>query len=159
MEDLPPKLRFVGLFLIGAGLGRAALPAVRHATVWAPALAVLGLTVWAAWQAATIPIAGDPAFALAYAPAALAGPVLILAASQWCKNHARAGPLALLGHHTMAIFVTHILITAGVRIGLMALGVEPGWAVIGIATALGIVLPLWAARLAHRMKLSRALGL
>lgn len=157
-DDWPQKSRFIGMFLIGAALGPAALRIALEPVAIATAAGIMMVTGGLALHMAQAPISGYPAFAIPFIPAIFAGPVLIYALGTWM---ARLGPnwvLTVIGHNTMAIFVTHILVTAGVRIVLLHFGVTDWWLIILLATGAGVLVPLAAALAAKRAGLSRGLG-
>ena len=96
----------------------------------------------------------------------LAGPLVLIAlcdvlarrAARGGAAHIPARVLSHVGRHTMAIFVLHILITAGTRIGLGAVGID-SWPVAVLAgTVLGVALPLAAAMAVRRLGLAPLLG-
>jgi len=69
------------------------------------------------------------------------GGVLLLC--MWLSERQWAGGLIWLGHHTLAIFVTHTIITAGVREVLLRLGLITHPApLIAAATIAGVAAPL-----------------
>lgn len=156
--DLPQKIRFIGMFLIAAMAGPGALRAALKPWVILVATAVMILTLWLAADLAGDPIGGYPATEAIFIPAVFAGPILIYALSQGIAQLWSKGLLQSIGRNTMAIFVTHILVTAGMRIVLIKLGVTNWGVIILMATTTGVLLPLAAARLAGYWGLSRHLG-
>lgn len=156
---LPQELRFVGLMFGAAGCARVFGP-------WWPgvvplAVAVMLVTGGLAWSEAQEVLQGYPAATLLFAPAMLAGPVLVLALG---RRIARGdpGPLARglqrMGRDSLPIYVTHVYVTAGLRIVAQNSGVDPGWPVACAATALGVWFPMYLASLARGARLSAALG-
>jgi fucose 4-O-acetylase-like acetyltransferase len=153
--------RFIAIFLFAAELGSHQLLAAARPW-WAGALAALGIAVaaWAAWLTADAPLAGYPAGEPWWLPAAAAGVILMLALSGLIDR--LGGPLAdwlaFTGARSLPIFVTHVLATAGVRIGLVAVGVDNRMALTLLATFAGVVAPLIAYAVAGRLRLRGALG-
>jgi hypothetical protein len=67
--------------------------------------------------------------------------------------------LSRLGLAAMAIFVTHVMVTAGTRIGFdRLLDWREPWSVALIGTMLGLLLPWCADWIARRLKMSSWLG-
>lgn len=146
---LPQGLRFAGLVPLGAALG---LPAPGRAGLALLAAAVMAGTAALAWAQAAAPLAGYPAFAPAYLPALVAGPVLLA----WLAGQNRL--LAAIGRHSMAVFCCHVLITAGTRIGLAQAGLGDPALAVALGTGLGLALPVLAARWAGARGWDGALG-
>jgi fucose 4-O-acetylase-like acetyltransferase len=157
VPEVPPNLRFAGLFLIAAAIGPGAWARVRP--VWTGlACAVMAGTLWLAIKDSVAPITGYPAAGLAYVPALVAGPLTLLAVARGLGRTGLGPLLAYVGQRTMPIFVTHILITAGLRIVARAAGIDDWWLIIALATVLGVALPLIALALTDRARLSPWLG-
>ncbi len=156
-DELPAKMRFVGVFLAGAGAGVNSLEFARRPVIVFTGVLIMVATVSFAWATSSQSIVGYPAFHLAYLPASIAGPMLVLAMCQLGRGRYQSF-FGIVGQHSMAIFVAHILVTAGVRVVLIQLGVASWWLIIGTATILGVVLPLWAALQARRMGFSKVVG-
>jgi fucose 4-O-acetylase-like acetyltransferase len=156
--DWPQKSRFVGMFLIGAAVGPVALRIALHPVAILSAVLVMAVTIWLAADRAVWPIADYPSYETVFIPAGFAGPLLVYAISHWMAQITVPNLLAMIGRNTMAIFVTHILLTAGMRIMLVRLGVTDWGLIITLATFAGVLLPLLAAQLASRWGISRALG-
>lgn len=161
---LPQELRFVGVVLIAAAVGRDRYSAALSAPIVGLSAVIMGITAIVAWRDAVAwsaaPAPAYPAFQAIYIPALVAGPILVMRA---CALITTLGgwlieALIYVGRRTMPIFVTHILITAGSRIALTMAGVENTVLVIFTGTTLGIALPLVAAYIADRLHLSRLLG-
>lgn len=156
-------LRFIGIFLAAAVIGRRRLE-VAAATpgVAAMCLAVMALTAVPAWSDALDPGAGLPAFAPAYIPGALAGTLLMLRLSRLGTREAGSGPVSAwveyIGRATMPIFVTHILFTAGTRIGLTLAGLDDPALIVLLGTLFGLAIPLAASAVAERLGVARILG-
>ncbi|WP_375175101.1 acyltransferase family protein [Pseudooceanicola sp.] len=157
---VPLAGRFVGLFLIACAAGPGALARLDRPVWIALSGGVMVVVLWLAMAEAGAPLTGYPAGSLAYLPALVAGPFLLLRVSRWMARMqpTLAAAFAYVGERTMPIFVTHILITAGVRIVARAAGVTEWWAIILAATGLGVALPLAALSVADRLGLSRGLG-
>lgn len=155
LPNVPQSARFVGLFLLAPILPGWDRPS-RLALLGAGLIMIS--TVMIAVTEAQYSLRGYPAAKVIYAPALLGGPVLLAWLARRLVAWDLAGPLAYLGSRTMAVFVTHILVTAGVRIVLRAAGVDSWAIIIGAATVLGVALPLGAQALADRAGLSRWLG-
>ncbi|MEM0905750.1 MAG: acyltransferase family protein [Pseudomonadota bacterium] len=160
----PQELRFVGVFLVAAALGLQRYPitlGVMPVTVSALIMAITAVLAWGeavAWAEA--PVRAYPAFEWIYLPALFAGPILLTRASAalsklggWLAN-----ALVFVGQRTMAIFVTHILITAGSRIALGLVGIDNLLLALIVGTVLGVGLPLIAAVVAERLRIAPLLG-
>lgn len=161
-EWIANALRFIGLYMAAALFGLAGFERLLAPRwVWLSG-AVMGATLLYAWIDANDLITGYAAFEAVYIPAMLAGPVLLVRLSRWIVATGLLGGLtramAAVGRRTMPIFVIHVLITAGVRIVLLQLGLTDGAMIILLATLLGTVLPLIAARISDRLHLSPVLG-
>ena len=156
---LLPSLRFTGIFLIATTLPLSAVRAAASSPgARVAALLFLASGAGFAAMAAGAPIPGYPAAGFRYLPAAAAGILLALAASGALARTPMAGPLASLGRCTMPIFVTHILVLAALRIGLLHAGVTDRDLILAIIIPCGLVLPIVAAEIARRLRLSRLLG-
>lgn len=155
-------LRFIGLYILAFELGRSGLHTVLSRPWFAP---VSGLImIGSFWLAAGDTRPGYPALHPEYIPAMIAGAYLVLWLSKTIAEGggAIAGRLtrvlALVGQHTMAIFVVHILLTAGTRIALGQIGIRNWIVIVILGTILGVVLPLIADRIARPLGISRYLG-
>ena len=159
-------LRFVGLFLLTAQLGVPRKPLVCSRQLIAASCLVMLATAWGAWIQADQRMEGYPAYSLGYLPAAFAGSHLILfVATKFSEatvstsiRLAISGALSYIGQRSMAIFVVHILVTAGVRIALMHLKITQPWVLCTAATVLGVLLPLSMATAAERFGVGKWLG-
>lgn len=156
---LLPYLRFTGVFLIATTLDPSAVRAVaaRPAVQVAAALALATGAAFAG-AAAAQPLTGYPAIEPRYLPAAAGGIVLALAAGDVLARTALAAPLAALGRRTLPIFLTHILVLAGLRIALLHAGIDDRGLLLALVIPAGLLLPLAAAEVAERLTLSRFLG-
>ncbi|MCB2056192.1 MAG: acyltransferase family protein [Geminicoccaceae bacterium] len=84
----------------------------------------------------------------------LAGIAMVLTVCMWLAQNGRCGWLAVLGRHTLPIFVTHTLVTAGLREIVLRTGMSDGALVlILVAWAGGVVLPLMFDRIMRRLGL------
>lgn len=131
----------------GAGLPMA-LP---WAGIVAAALAWF-VAATAAWRA------GQGYWSPAALPAALLGGVTTLALSARLRG-AVAQRLVVLGRASMAIFVLHVLCTAGTRIAFVKIGVTAPALIVIAGTVVGIAVPLVVDRLARRLNLQKVVGL
>ena len=153
---LLPYLRFTGIFLIATTLDPARVRAVA-AKPAARAAAALALGLGAAFAAAD-PLAGYPAAAARYLPAAAGGIVLALAAGAALTRTPLGPPLAALGRRTLPIFLTHILVLAALRIALLRAGITDAGLVLALIIPAGLLLPLAADAAAARLGATRLLG-
>ncbi len=154
------QLRFIGLFLLGGLLSRAAVGAFSSGLGLRLAIVVflaIGGLAW--WQAAT-PFQSYPAAEVYFLPALVAGPVLLWALSE--KISAGSGIVSQicrsLGRHSMAVFLVHIFVIAAARILLMALGLKDDVALVLLVTLCGLTVPVVCSRWAEAWGLSRFLG-
>ncbi|HSW27807.1 MAG TPA: acyltransferase family protein, partial [Burkholderiaceae bacterium] len=113
----------------------------------------------ATWLACALPVylTGLSHWSVAALPAAVAGMVAVLALAP--QPH--AGRIwSALGRASMAIFVLHVLFTAGARIVLhRGLGIDQPAILFVLACAAGVAGPCLVRGVARRAGLSRALGL
>ncbi len=158
LDDWPTKSRFIGIFLIGSAFGPRLFRIALHPRTILAASCIVVATIWIAFSRADDPIAGYPAYQAVFIPAIFAGPVLVYAFSQRFVPSGGDTLLNLIGRNTMAIFVTHILFTAGTRIVMVHLGVTDWTLIIATATCAGIAMPLMAAVMARRWGFSKVLG-
>lgn len=106
-----------------------------------------------------------PAGILALLPAALSGIVATLAWSRLLAAYDNFAirTLAFLGRYSMSIYVMHIFVTAGVRIALQRLHVQPNLAgtmlEIASATVLGVVIPLGVNWIVSKVNLDAWFGI
>ncbi|SHG85827.1 acyltransferase family protein [Cognatishimia maritima] len=157
--------RFVGVFLIATLIPLRWFTSPPSAALLGGAALVMIATAGLAWHEASTKLIGYPAGAAIYLPAMVAGPVLLLSASHVLAKqsalrftvHLSSG-LAAIGRHSMAIFVTHIFVTAGVRILLQGVGVDAFWTLVASCTVAGVMLPLWISRWADAIGASPLLG-
>lgn len=161
-EPPVPNFRFVGLFLLASTISLTDLRQVQFRYVVWICAAVAAIMIYFAWFEAREEINGYPADQFRYLPAMLISPVLIFASAKALTlKRPKSSILALLrmiGRHSMAVFVLHILFTAGTRIVLVALGADSLWFVTLTATCLGLAGPLALALLARNLRISSALG-
>ncbi len=150
------NVRFVGMFLIATTFTPAGVLALAgDRRVRAAGFALMAPPVLFAIWAAGAPPGGYPALALRYLPAAAGGVILILAVAQAVER--RAALLTLVGRRTMPIFVTHILVLTVVRVLCLRAGLD-GVAIVVIATACGVAVPMLFYALAERWSLNGVLG-
>lgn len=160
-------LRFGGITLVGASLDGQAL--MRFAS--RPAVLTVSAIVFVAgsvvtWQKAMAgPIVGYPAFDPIYVPCTISGVLALLGASRLLLegdgSEAQSTVsrfLAYAGQRTMPIYVTHILITAGIRIALAQVGLAEFSLIVAAGAVLGVGLPLIAYEVAEKLGLGRVLG-
>ncbi|MEM6634661.1 MAG: acyltransferase [Pseudomonadota bacterium] len=161
-EGVPSEMRFVGLFLLVAAGGADLRRWIAQPWVIAVAGAVMAAMGYLAALQAQAPIVGYPAFAPVYIAAAFAGPVFLFALSAFIAGRFDGlnATLALsyIGQKTMAIFVMHILLTAGTRIALVAGGMTSWGGIVLLSFLAGVVVPLVFAWLAERMGIGAAMG-
>ena len=155
---VPDKLRFIGLVLLSAKLGRSRLYLFQSNAVVGVSILVMVATLMRAYQISGEPLSSYPAFAPEFIPAMVAGPVLLLWLSRSIAMAGWGKALSYIGQRTMPIFVTHILVTAGTRIGFRELGVTDWVFIAVVASILGVLLPLLADRIAARLHLRPILG-
>ena len=144
---------------VGAVLG---LPGARHALRLAtPAWAGLGLVTGAvAVWSGTIGVVGPTDrsslpldLRVVSLGATCAGVLALCAGAVLLARIPRVGGvLAWIGRRTMVVFTAHIVVVAGTRIALQALGVQPE-AVFVAAWVLGLVVPLLLGSIAPRIGL------
>lgn len=160
LTDLvPQEARFVGLMCVVAGFGRIFGPWPGGAVPLA--VAVMLVTAGFAWSGAQDVLLGYPGATVLYAPAMLAGPVLVLALGRRIVRTGQgrlARCLQSLGRNSLPIYVTHVYVTAGLRILAQNFGVDPGWPVACAATILGVWIPVQLAHLVRDRQLSGVLG-
>lgn len=156
---LLPYLRFAGIFLIATTLDSARVRAVA-ATDAARIAALLALATGAGFAASAAgrPLAGYPADAARYLPAAAGGIVLALAAGDLLSRTPLAAALAAVGRRTLPIFLSHILVLAGLRIALLHAGMDGPGTLLALVIPAGVLLPLAAAEAADRLGAARLLG-
>jgi fucose 4-O-acetylase-like acetyltransferase len=144
-------------------LGVVSVSQVKQFGRWAAITATLLFVVFATvcTQSALHGVTGS----VAVLPAALAGIVATLAWSRLLATRENffVGTMAFLGRYSMSIYVMHIFFTAGVRIALQRLHLQPnltGTVVeIVAATTLGILIPLGFNWVASKMKMDAWFGI
>lgn len=152
------NLRFVGVFLLANLLSRDIWAELRRARgVFAASLVTLA-SLGVMWLQSDGTGEGYPAGTWIFLPMLVAGPVLIFAAGNDLARTPIGGFLQLIGRHSMAIFVMHILLTAGVRIALVNFGNEAFWPLVLASALAGILLPLILSIQAKRLGFARLLG-
>ncbi|MEZ5823806.1 MAG: acyltransferase family protein [Geminicoccaceae bacterium] len=131
--------RFLFFFVLGLVLSEPLLARPLKVAGRSVALLLPAYLLTAAWFSHT-GLEDHPALALMLR---LFGVISALATCIWAANAGRLSWLVRLGRHTLPIFVTHTIVTAGVREGLLRTGLADN-ALILVVTAwtAGIVLPL-----------------
>jgi fucose 4-O-acetylase-like acetyltransferase len=160
---LLPYFRYIGLYILAFELSILRLDMILERRWLKPvALAVSIASLVIAYYDYS---SGYPAHQIYYLPGLLSGTYLTFKIAQDLnrKTGVLIGPikktLALIGRNTMAIYVSHILLTAGVRIALVRiLGIKDPVLITFVATACGIFLPLFASLLAKSLKVSKYIG-
>jgi fucose 4-O-acetylase-like acetyltransferase len=164
--DLRLYMHSVGLFLIASEIGpKRVFDLSRNLVALIVSFVIMvGIGVMA-WIEGQHVLEGYPAGGPQYLPAAFAGSLLLVALSRCIEYLGRSraigwlsNSLAYVGRRTMPIFVSHVLLTAGVRIAMRLAGVDNGGAILVAGTALSISLPLAAYEIALRLRLARILG-
>jgi hypothetical protein len=122
---------------------------------WALAILAPALGLGTAAMAAS-PFA---AVSLPALPLSIAGISLMLALAGYLARTPIADHLARLGQVSMAVFVMHVVFTAGLRIALGKLGSIPVPVLLGLGTAAGVALPLIFYALLARLGLAKWAGL
>lgn len=155
-----------------------ALPALSYMPIF-----LAGAAIWMLWQGqlhkARLPfglgVAGGVAFVAAQIIASVTGAQELLrtglglvaaagfvALSIWWWAKAQNSPLVLqlcrLGQASMAIYLTHVFFTAGLRIALIKLGITGLAPHLVLGTVLGVLGPLAVLVAARRLNLVRLLG-
>lgn len=120
---------------------------------------VLGLGGWAAacLLALSMTVSVYAYYALYMLPAAVAGIVGLI----WIAQRVTIGvaPLTHVGRNVIAIYVMHILATAGARIILLRLGIADPSTHLAVGMASGVALPLLALLTLQKLRLARVVGL
>jgi fucose 4-O-acetylase-like acetyltransferase len=78
----------------------------------------------------------------------------------WWTSHytALVATLAMIGRHSMIIFLSHTIFSAGMREALIASGVHAASIHMALATGVGVVMPLLLAHASSRITNTRILG-
>lgn len=95
-------------------------------------------------------------YALVMLPAAVLGSVAVMWLAQLLQHSIS---LAYIGRNVVAVYVMHILATAGCRIVLLKLGIDEPVFHIVLGTTLGVALPFVALEALQRLRLAGLLGL
>lgn len=96
-------------------------------------------------------------YALYMIPTAISGITAVLWISQRIEKVSDV--LSFIGKNVIAIYVMHILATAGARIILVKLGIESPVSHLIIGTTAGVVLPLLALWVLQRLGIAKSVGL
>lgn len=162
LPALPDQTRFIGFFILGTMIPNARISGPFPKSSTTVAVIITALSLLMLW---TLPIDNTdayPASQIWLLPAAFAGPFLLYRASQYVALNMPDAPimqvLRLIGQNTMPVFVLHILITAGTRIGLLKIGVTDWAVIICAATFLGLIIPLLVGQIANRAGIEKWLG-
>lgn len=155
-------LCYLAFFLMAAEMKpEAMLRAVKRPMALVASGATLVGTGVVAYLDARQGTQGYGAFSPPYIPAAFAGTALVLAFSESIGRASikiAASTLAYIGRRTMPIYVVHILLTAGVRIALVRLGIDSVIVTVAVAALIGLIVPIVMYEIAERLKLARLAG-
>lgn len=156
-------LYFFAFYVAGILLRPGRIPA------WAglAALAVWGGTCLAGLRglAGFGPLPLDQYYHLAMLPAAIGGTVALIWLAQRASALGEAGAgagtalLSYMGRNVIAIYVMHILATAGVRIILSGFGIHAAAPHVILGTLCGIALPLLALAILQKLRAAPLVGL
>lgn len=143
-------LYFFVFYVAGALFRAPRLP------TWAGVLAILG---WAAACLVALSVNVNPAayYAPYMLPATLCGIVGLIWIAQ--RVSIATGLLTYIGRNVIAIYVMHILATAGTRIIMLRLGIESPEIYVTTGVLSGIFLPLLALWVMQKMRVARFVGL
>ncbi|MGY5882440.1 acyltransferase family protein [Modestobacter lacusdianchii] len=153
----PDVVGLTGLSLLvfaaaGSIVGLPRLGALMQRSVWGwTAVGTLGLAALVLIDQldvvpGTVPASASLAQSVLSLCAAVAGTVALLAVSV-LLSHVRPlrGLLAAIGRRTLPIYLAHVIVVAGVRVVLLALGVDEPFVIVAIAVPLGVAVPFVAA--------------
>lgn len=153
----PDVFGLTGLSLLvfaaaGSIVGLPRLGALMQRSVWGwTAVGALGLAALVLIDQldvvpGTVPASASLAQSVLSLCAAVAGTVALLAVSV-LLSHVRPlrGLLAAIGRRTLPIYLAHVIVVAGVRVVLLALGVDEPFVIVAIAVPLGVAVPFVAA--------------
>lgn len=151
-------LHMIGFYLLGQRIGAARMDRwldpgfAQHGLLLAGAAALSAISIYGALTTTT--------YATFWSlPASFGASFLAMALARRLGDGPIGAVLASLGLAAMAIFVTHVMLTAGTRIGLdRLLDWREPWSVALAGTALGLAAPWCAHLIARRLKLSVVLG-
>jgi uncharacterized membrane protein YcfT len=154
-------LSLVGFVALGSvvGLPRLRAAMVRPLRLWLPvgagaAVAFVALTRLPLVPA-TLKVEAPLGIHLLSAVAACCGLVALLAVAVLLQHLGRAFTwLEAVGRQTLPIYLAHVVVAAGLRIALIRVGVREPYLFAVVCVALGVAVPLLAARLAPRLHLA-----
>ncbi|WP_222192786.1 acyltransferase family protein [Modestobacter italicus] len=153
----PDVFGLTGLSLLvfaaaGSVVGLPLLGALMQRSVWgwtavgAVGLAALVLIDQLDVVPGTVPAPADLAQSALSLCAAVAGTVALLAVSVLLSHVTPLrGLLAAIGRRTLPIYLAHVIVVAGVRVVLLAVGVDEPFVIAAIAIPLGVAVPFVAA--------------
>lgn len=159
---MPIHARFVGLFLITSTLSRMQMQKTRYSLVIVCATLSFGFLIWRSWIGSSADQLGYPAGTIEFLPALFVSPILVFSGAM--KLRERFSRLTLwnlldvIGRHSMAIFVLHIVFTAGLRVAFVEAGLDNIWVLSVLATTGGLIMPLGISILAARSQFGWLLG-
>ncbi|WP_299954911.1 acyltransferase [uncultured Modestobacter sp.] len=136
----------------GSMVGLPRLGALMQRSVWGwTAVGLLGLAALLLIDQldvvpGTLPASADLAQSALSLCAAVAGTLALLAVSVLLSHVTPLrGLLAAIGRRTLPIYLAHVIVVAGVRVVLLALGVDEPYVIVAIAVPLGVAVPFLAA--------------
>lgn len=142
-------LPYMALGMVFARLGKTALQAERLGPIYLLIFASMLMLV------PTLQKSGVP-----YLLTAGALSLCMIGGVIWWTSHytALVATLAMIGRHSMIIFLSHTIFSAGMRETLIASGVQVASIHMVLATGVGIVLPLVLSHASSRITNTRILG-
>ncbi len=145
-------------FLVGCVVTQTRHASLARHLVPAALAALVGTAIWwwvgLATDATTPTTGGEVRTADTVALGLLgcvAGTVAILAWAALLGRSPVAGLLSSVGRRSLEIFLAHIVVTAGTRVGLVRLDVTDPWLHLVAGTTLGLVVPIGLAVAAERL--------
>ena len=161
--------RYYGIFLVATLISAPQLKALAQRTDILIGSALIFITTFVlCYLEARADQVDDLGVSLWYLPNVFAGALLLVRGSSFVQTQIENLPSAtgapatrlitFVGLNTMAIYVSHILLTAGARIVLMKLGINTGIIIITIATIAGFTVPLIAAFIADKLGIKKYIG-
>lgn len=153
----PDVFGLTGLSLLvfaaaGSIVGLPRLGALMQRSVWGwTAVGALGLAALVLIDQldvvpGTVPASASLAQSVLSLCAAVAGTVALLAVSVLLSHVTPLrGLLAAIGRRTLPIYLAHVIVVAGVRVVLLALGIDEPYVIAAIAIPLGVAIPFAAA--------------
>jgi glycosyltransferase involved in cell wall biosynthesis len=154
-------LALIFFVLAGSVVGTARLAAWlrRSAAGWAAAgsISVAGLVAGVAWGAVPATLSSDvtPVQATVSLVSALCGTVALCALAVYLsKVAAVARLLSAIGRRTLPIYLAHVILVAGVRVGALEFGVDNAYLIVACAIVVGVAFPLFFHRYLTRCRWS-----